>query len=207
MRSSLDKIYSLPFVVEGEILTTYRPTSPVNRGCRVYICMTQIHFDKKVSWPGSAHTLNIMHRGSLEKHWLCHLLHCAAAFLKARSTTVTLMKCKMSHPVVDLYYPTNTERPTCRVNPGPLAKTLTRHWPNYFAMCVLSEVTMANTCKHETFGQLWALVNPFTTKLFNWNFHSLEVVSRWRDSQLQVSENYSDLTKEKSIIFKSCWLM
>ena len=31
--------------------------------------------------------------------------------------------------------------------------------------------------------------------VFNWNFHSLEVVSRWRDPQLQVSENYSDLTK------------
>ena len=36
--------------------------------------------------------------------------------------------------------------------------------------------------------------NPLTAKLFNLNFHSLEVVSRWRDSQLQVSENYSDLT-------------
>ena len=37
--------------------------------------------------------------------------------------------------------------------------------------------------------------NPLTTKLFNLNFHPLEVVSRWRDPQLQVSENYSDLTK------------
>ena len=32
--------------------------------------------------------------------------------------------------------------------------------------------------------------NPLTAKLLNWNFHSLEIVSRWRDSQLQVSENY-----------------
>ena len=31
--------------------------------------------------------------------------------------------------------------------------------------------------------------------LFNLNFHPLEAVSRWRDSQLQVSENYLDLTK------------
>ena len=38
-------------------------------------------------------------------------------------------------------------------------------------------------------------VNPLTAKLFNLNFHPLEVVSRWRDPQLQVSENYSDLTK------------
>ena len=32
-------------------------------------------------------------------------------------------------------------------------------------------------------------VNPLTAKLFNWNFHPLEIVSRWRDPQLQVSEN------------------
>ena len=50
-------------------------------------------------------------------------------------------------------------------------------------------------------------VNPLTAKLFNLNLHSLEAVSRWRDSQLQVSENYSDLRKCRSTIFKSCWLM
>ena len=33
------------------------------------------------------------------------------------------------------------------------------------------------------------------------NFHPLEVVSRWRDPQLQVSENYSDLTKWRSTLF------
>ena len=48
------------------------------------------------------------------------------------------------------------------------------------------------------------LFNPSTAKLFNWNFHSLEVVSRWCDSQLQVSENYSDLTKLRSTILKFC---
>ena len=37
--------------------------------------------------------------------------------------------------------------------------------------------------------------NPLTVKLFNLNFHPLEVVSRWRDPQLQVSENYTDLKK------------
>ena len=50
-------------------------------------------------------------------------------------------------------------------------------------------------------------VNPLAAKFFNWNFHQLEVVSRWRDPQLQVSENYSDLTKWRSTNFKSCWLM
>ena len=49
--------------------------------------------------------------------------------------------------------------------------------------------------------------NPLTAKLFNLNFHPLEVVSRWRDPQLQMSENYSDLTKWRSTLFKSCWLM
>ena len=49
--------------------------------------------------------------------------------------------------------------------------------------------------------------NLLTAKLFNWNFYPLEVVSRWRDPQLQVSENYLDLTKWRSTVFKSCWLM
>ena len=40
-----------------------------------------------------------------------------------------------------------------------------------------------------------ALVNLLTAKLCNWNFHALEFVSRWRDPQLQVSENYSGFTK------------
>ena len=39
------------------------------------------------------------------------------------------------------------------------------------------------------------LLNPLTAKLFNWNFHPPEVVTRWRDPQLQVSKNYSDLIK------------
>ena len=50
-------------------------------------------------------------------------------------------------------------------------------------------------------------INPLPAKLFNLNFHPLQVVTRWRDPQLQVSENYSDLTKWKSTVFKYCWLM
>ena len=41
---------------------------------------------------------------------------------------------------------------------------------------------------------LMFLFNPLPAKLFNLNFHPLEVVLRWRDPQLQVSDNYSDLT-------------
>ena len=33
--------------------------------------------------------------------------------------------------------------------------------------------------------------NPLPAKLFYLNFHPLEVVSRYRDPQLQVDENYS----------------
>ena len=32
-------------------------------------------------------------------------------------------------------------------------------------------------------------------------------MSRWCDPQLQLSENYSDLTKWRSNLFNSCWLM
>ena len=46
-----------------------------------------------------------------------------------------------------------------------------------------------------TSHNFFSIINPLTAKLFNLNFHPLEVVSRWRDPQLQVSENYSDLAK------------
>ena len=39
--------------------------------------------------------------------------------------------------------------------------------------------------------------NPLAAKLFNLNFHPLEVVSRCRDPQLQVSENYSKMDVKK----------
>ena len=48
--------------------------------------------------------------------------------------------------------------------------------------------------------------NPLTANLFNLNFRPLEVASRWRDRLLQVSENYSVLTKW-STFFKYHWLM
>ena len=53
-------------------------------------------------------------------------------------------------------------------------------------------------------GRLAVIIdfNPLTAKLKNRNFHPLEVVSRLRDPQLQVSENYSDLTKWRSNVFK-----
>ena len=64
--------------------------------------------------------------------------------------------------------------------------------------------------------KVWEVaINPLTAKLFNCNFHPREIVSRWRDPQLQVSENYSDLTKWRLTICKynrclrhsRCWWM
>ena len=59
----------------------------------------------------------------------------------------------------------------------------------------------------KTLSKTTACFNPLTAKLFNLNFHPLEAVSRSRDPQLQVGENYSDLTKWRSSLFKSCRLM
>ena len=56
--------------------------------------------------------------------------------------------------------------------------------------------------KKKSFGLHGLYTNISTAKLFNLNFHPLEVVSRWRDPQLQVGENYSDLTKSRSTVFK-----
>ena len=62
---------------------------------------------------------------------------------------------------------------------------------------------LINSELYDAFNHLVSMVyirvfqcfNPLAAKLFNLNFYPLEVVSRWRDPQLQVSENYSDLTK------------
>ena len=67
----------------------------------------------------------------------------------------------------------------------------TRSWYNYLYTRIIMPIFLI----------------PLTAKLFNLNFHPLEVVSRWRDPQLQVSEKYSDLTKWRSTVFKYCWLM
>ena len=44
-------------------------------------------------------------------------------------------------------------------------------------------------------------VDLLIAKCFNLHFHSLEVVSRWRDPQLQVSENYIDFSIWRPRIF------
>ena len=63
--------------------------------------------------------------------------------------------------------------------------------------------------KISQYCKVWAyqLFNPLTAKLFNLNFHPLEVVTRWRDPQLQASENYSYLAKWRLTVFKYNWLM
>ena len=71
-----------------------------------------------------------------------------------------------------------------------------------FLIFLLIFINMVIFCNFDTLS-----FNPLTAKLFNWNFYSLEVVSRWRDPQLQVNENYSDLTKWRLTIFNPCWFM
>ena len=66
---------------------------------------------------------------------------------------------------------------------------------------------MGQRLRHWAIVWSWCSHNPLTAKLLNLNFHPLEIVSRWRDPQLQVSENYADLTKWRSTLFKYCWLM
>ena len=49
---------------------------------------------------------------------------------------------------------------------------------------------------------VWA-INLYPAKLNNLNFHPLEVVSRYRDPQLQVAENYCYLFNLTPKIWKS----
>ena len=51
-----------------------------------------------------------------------------------------------------------------------------------------------------------AYINPYPAKLFFLNFQQLEVVSRYRDPQPQVAENYSyliNLTLTNNFTFKN----
>ena len=57
------------------------------------------------------------------------------------------------------------------------------------------EITQICEIKVPTDNSVWRF-NPLAAKLFNLNFHPL-----------QVSVNYSDLIKWRSNVFKSCWLM
>ena len=45
-------------------------------------------------------------------------------------------------------------------------------------------------------------VSPESAQLNHFNFHPLEVVSRYRDPQLQVAENCSHLFKESCLLLK-----
>ena len=49
-------------------------------------------------------------------------------------------------------------------------------------------------------------LNPLIAKLFNWKFHPPQVVSRWRDPQLQVCGFNSDFYKMEVSYF-DIWLI
>ena len=79
-----------------------------------------------------------------------------------------------------------------------------RFWTRHIKWRIFWPRDFTKVCIHFC---LFNHLTMLTDKLLNLNFHPLEVVSRWRDPQLQVSENYSDVTKWRSAILKSCWLM
>ena len=98
-----------------------------------------------------------------------------------------------------------------------LVNRILQHWKRLFFININSfshlklEIALAipasNEWKIEVRQFSRIRINPLNAKLFNLNFHPLEVVSHWRDPHLQVSENYSDFTKWRSKYLKSCWLM
>ena len=51
---------------------------------------------------------------------------------------------------------------------------------------------------------MWKVIKPFPANLSYINFHPLEVVSRYSDTQLQAGENYSYLFNLGANICKSC---
>ena len=52
----------------------------------------------------------------------------------------------------------------------------------------------------------WPNITPYPAKLIYLNFQPLEVVSRYRDPQLQVVENYTYLFNLRPNMDKSWWV-
>ena len=74
--------------------------------------------------------------------------------------------------------------------------------PGYPNSYDLSPHTVTNIQTISGFIRITA-VDPYHAKLINLNFHPLEVVSRYRDPQLQVAENYSYMFNLSTHICKS----
>ena len=77
--------------------------------------------------------------------------------------------------------------------------TCTFTWTKTVTLRTLTQ-TITATSHIFTWTHYVTFIAPLTAKLFNWNFHPLKVVYRWRDPQLQMSKNSSDLTKWRSTI-------
>ena len=75
-------------------------------------------------------------------------------------------------------------------------------------MIIISKLHVGKVV-YKSDGGYWVInndgrsINPQSGKLNNLNFRPLEVVSRYREPQLQVDENYSCLFNFRSIICKS----
>ena len=66
---------------------------------------------------------------------------------------------------------------------------------NHFELLVMLLLLLDLVPEKRSCGYLYIIYNskPCSSEVFNLNFQSLEVVSRYRDLQLQVTENYLDL--------------
>ena len=89
-----------------------------------------------------------------------------------------------------------------------LYDTWNHEWHYLLRLCILIKTFCRPPLWYSKFNSIQnsefiihATFNPLTAKLFNLNFHPLEVVSLWRHPQLRVSENYTDLTKWRSTLF------
>ena len=98
------------------------------------------------------------------------------------------------------------------VPPKPKGRCLSLMWVHIWFDCVFfifnEQLHFYITLTFFKFSQLICSLtfHPLTTNLFNWNFHTLEVVSHYHDPQLQVGENYSYLFNLRSNIWNSLCL-
>ena len=87
--------------------------------------------------------------------------------------------CLIIHVIIR---PPNSHASRCWVNAGPPSPAVTQHSPN---VCFVHRSKCVRIiCQTD-------IINPCPAKLIYLNFHPLEVVSRYRDPQLQVAENCS----------------
>ena len=70
----------------------------------------------------------------------------------------------------------------------------------------LEQSDLLTSKEAELYSEMSHITNSHSAKFNNYNFHPLEAVSRYRDPQVQVGENYSYWFILRPNICKSCCL-